>query len=320
MLTELKFVQGAIGKTDFVQSMKHFVIESGFVRAYDGVLALGSPVALDTDCKPHATTLIRALSQCSEAVSLTLLPNQKLRVQSGRFQAFVPCIEEETPDISPTGEHTQLDGEALMKALKAVWPFVGNDASRPWSNGVLLRNQSAFATNNVILAEHWLGPDFPEVNIPSIAVKEMLRIGEPPTHAQVDGTNSISFHYAGGRWIRCAQLSTSWPDISRILDRPNNATDLPQEVFTALDSIRPFVSEKSVVIFDGDRVATHDSPEEGASYEIAALGGKGIYRHEMFALLKGIEKFDFGSYPQPAFFFKGLLRGVIIGMSDAHAR
>jgi len=69
-----------------------------------------------------------------------------------------------------------------------------------------------------------------------------------------------------------------------------------------------------------DRVTKLFFFKQRTSYEIAALGGKGIYRHEMFALLKGIEKFDFGSYPQPAFFFKGLLRGVIIGMSDAHAR
>lgn len=316
MLKELKFVQGAVAKKDFLPAMTHFVIEEGRVRAYNGMIALSSPLPFDIDCKPKAEPLVKAINNCNETVTLSMTPAGKLRIQSGKFRAFVDCINEETAHVMPEGQEVQLDGEAMLEALKAIHPFIGDDASRPWTNGVLLRGQSAFATNNVILVEYWVGAQFPfTVNVPRQAIREMLRINEPPTHAQVTD-KSITFHYSDGRWVRAQLYESEWPDMAKVLDRECQAVTVDQRIFEALTTIKPFADKMGrVFISDGTLSTSQDANVEGASYEIPGLPFAGIYNIEMLNLLKGIATHaDFTTYPQPCLFYGQKLRGAIIGM------
>lgn len=315
MLKELKFVQGAIAKKDFLPAMTHFAIEGGTVRAYNGTLALCSPLPFDIDCKPKAGPLVQAISNCTDTVTLSMTPAGKLRIQSGKFRAFVDCVEGETPHVSPEGEQVEIDGEAMLKAMKQIIPFVGDDASRPWTNGVLLRGQSAFATNNVCLVEYWLGVQMPcTVNLPRVAVKEMLRINEAPTHAQVT-KNSISFHYTDGRWVRSQLLSSEWPNLAKVLDKPANPIPINERIFEGLDTIKPFADKMGRVFIQGDTLLTHLDGDAGASFEVTGLNCEGVYQIEMLKLLQGAANTaDFSAYPAPCLFYGDKLRGAIIGM------
>lgn len=316
MLKELKFVQGAVAKKDFLPAMTHFVIEDGRVRAYNGMIALSSPLPFDIDCIPKAEPLVRAITNCDETVTLSMTPAGKLRIQSGKFRAFIDCIDEETLHVVPEGEEVELDGEAMLEALKVIHPFIGDDASRPWTNGVLLRGQSAFATNNVVLVEYWVGAQFPvTVNVPRQAIREMLRINEAPTHAQVCDS-SITFHYPDGRWVRAQLFESEWPDLAKVLDKECNAITVDQRIFDALATIKPFADKMGRVFISEGVLST--SPEfdaEGASYEIPGLPFAGVYNIEMLNLLKGVAMHaDFTTYPEPCLFYGNRLRGAIIGM------
>lgn len=236
MLKELKFVQGAVGKKDLLPAMTHFQIQNGHVRSYNGTLAISSPLPFNIDCCPKADQLVKAISQCEEVITLSMTPGGKLRVQSGKFRAFVENTEDTGFHPVPEGEPLAFDGAALFEAIKILYPFIGNDASRPWTNGILLNGQSAFATNNTCIVEFWLGNPFPrQINIPRAAIKEMLRVDEAPTHGQLAG-NSITFHYADGRWIRSQLLGTEWPFdmIKKILDRDNQPVPVPPDLFLSL--------------------------------------------------------------------------------------
>jgi DNA polymerase III sliding clamp (beta) subunit (PCNA family) len=315
MLRELKFVQGAVAKKDLLPAMTHFAIEGGHVRSYNGTLALSSPIPFDIDCKPKAGPLVQAIANCDETVTLSMTPAGKLRIQSGKFRAFVDCIDGETPHVMPEGVEVQFDGEQLLTAFKALAPFVGNDASRPWTNGILLRGQSAFATNNLCLVEYWIGSETPfTANIPMVAVKEIIRINEAPTHGQLT-ENSITFHFTDGRWIRSQLYSTEWPDLSKVLDRPSNPIELDQRIFEGLDVIKPFADKMGRVFFDGEAVKTHLEEGVGATFELPGFAVTGVYQIEMLKLLKDVvQKVDFSLYPDPCMFFGGRIRGAIVGM------
>lgn len=315
MLKELKFVQGAVAKKDFVPAMTHFAIEDGTVRSYNGTLALCSPIPFDINCKPKAGPLVQAISNCDDTVTLSMTPAGKLRIQSGKFKAFVDCIEGETAHVVPEGQEVNFDGEQILKAFKTLSPFVGDDASRPWTNGILLRGQSAFATNNVCLVEYWVGAQIPfTANIPFQAIREMLRINEAPTHAQLT-EGSITFHYTDGRWIRSQLYSTSWPDLSRVLDRECAPVAIDERIFEGLEVIKPFADKLGRVFFHGEAVKTHMEEGIGASYDMPGFQVEGIYQIEMLKLLKGVcHKIDFTAYPNPCIFFGDRLRGAIIGM------
>lgn len=315
MLKELKFVQGAVGKKEFIPAITHFCIEDGTVRAYNGTIALSSPIACDLKCKPKAVPMVQAIGKCDHTISLSMTPAGRLSIKSGSFKAFIDCIEESQIHVQPEGEIIEFDGDVVLKGLKIVQDFVSNDASRPWSTGVMLKGQSMFATNNVCLIEYWMGVEFPRVvNIPRSAIVEMIRINEPPTHAQVE-SNSITFHYADGRWIRSQLYSTEWPNLSAVLDQTSEPGPVPNGLFQGIDTLRPFMNKLGQIFIKEGFMHTHEDINEGASFEIDWPYGDCIFSLEMLSLLQDVAlQVDFSSYPKACLFYGDRLRGAIIGM------
>lgn len=315
MLNELKFVQGAVAKKDFVPALTHFSIKDGLVRGYNGVLALCTPIPFDIACNPKAAPLIKAIGNCTETVTLTLTPAGRLSIRSGKFKAFIDCVEGDTPHVNPEGDYVPMDGPALLQALKVVEPFIGDDASRPWTNGVLLLAQSAFATNNVALVEYWTGATFDKpINLPRAAIKEMLRINEAPVSVQRTDT-SLTFHYTGDRWLRTQLLETTWPDLTKVLNRESAPKPLDPELFVALEAVKPFVDKVGRVLFRDGGVRTHDDASEGSGYDIPGFDAVGVYQIDMLRLLEGsASAIDWSGYPGPCMFFGDRLRGALIGM------
>lgn len=318
MLEQLKFVQGSVAKKDFLPALTHFAIENGTVRGYNGKLALCCPIPFDIACKPKAEPLLAAIRKCKDTVQLSVTAAGRLAVRSGAFKAFVDCAEGETPHVLPTGQRVELDGACMLAALHAVERYVGNDASRPWSNGVLFAGQSAFATNNITLVEYWMQSAMPfVVNIPQAAVKELLRIDEAPTHAQHD-ESSVTFHYSGNRWLRTQLLQTNWPDLARVLNQPSTPKPIPPELFVGLENIKPFTDKLGRVYMRGGALHTHDETDAGASHAVEGLEAEGIYNVDMLQLLDGsAEAVDFGLYPKPCMFYGDHLRGAIVGLRGA---
>jgi hypothetical protein len=316
MLRELKFVQGAVAKKDLLPAMTHFRIEGGTVRSYNGTLAISCPIPLDIDCCPKADAMVRAIGNCTEATTISMTPGGRLSIRSGRFRAFVETIDGETPHVQPAGEPFTFDGERLLAAFGVLEPFIGTDASRAFTNGVLLENGSAYATNNTCLVQYWLGDAFPlRVNVPRAAIKEVLRVGEPPTHGQVDA-NSITFHYTDGRWIRSQLLVTEWPMdlIGSLLDAPSNPAPIPEGFFEGLATISGMADGTSRVYLRDGALRTHADHDEGAAWDID-LPAEGLYNLKMMSLLDSVvSTIDLSLYPGPALFFGERLRGAIIGM------
>jgi hypothetical protein len=314
MLKELKFVMGAVSRKDLVPAMRHFAIAGGKVRSFNGTLALCSPIAFGINCYPKADGLIKAINQCEETVTMNMTSSGRLSIKSGKFKALIQCVEESHVHIEPDGDIVQCNGGELLKAFKVLAPFIGDDASRSWSNGILLRGKSAFATCNVILCEYWMGEEFPHVvNVPEAAVKEVIRIDEAPCHLQLS-SNSLTFHYTDGRWIRTQLFETTWPDLSKVLAAPCNATPVDTRIFDALPKLKPFMDKEGRVIFEAGLAKTHHSVEDGSSVEIDGSEMTGVYSLELLALLKGVATdADFTTYPRPCLFFGDKLRGAIIG-------
>lgn len=315
MLNILKFVQGAISKKDFVPYMSHFVIRNGFIRAYNGILTLNSPIPLDLDCNPKADVLVSAIANCKDVIELSLTDTGRLRVTSGKFKAFIECFKEEVPISEPEGKVIEIDGLKLINAFNAVYKFIGEDASRPWANGAIIRNGSVTATNNVCIIEYWLGLfTKTPLNIPKAAIREILRIGKPPISIQC-GDRSITFHYEDKQWIKSQLLEGEFPNVEKILNVETTPLDLDESIFTALENIKPFVEKNKAVYFMDNVICSSSDLTTGALFEIDSSGLIGSYNIEMLQLLKGTAKtIDWLSYPKPCIFYGNNLRGGIVGM------
>ncbi len=315
MLTALKFVKGAISKKSSTPALTHFCIEKGHVRSFNGVLALSSPIPLDIDCIPKAEPFIRAIQSCKETVKLGITPNGRLSVKSGKFQAYIETLQEETPHVVPEGEEFIIDGQVLLEGFKIINPFIGNDSTQPWSNGVLLSNGSLFATNNVSFIEYWTSFKFPiDCNVPREAIREIIRIKKPPSRIQMN-ERSITFHYEDDRWVQSRLLATDWPDFNKLLEIESNQTPLDERIFEALATIKPFTDNLSRIYFRPGIVKTSLIDTMGASYELEDLNYEGVFQLPSLNLLKGVATtIDLSAYPKPCLFYGDRVRGVLIGM------
>lgn len=322
-LENLRFVKGAIAKKDYAPALTHFRIHDGHVLGYNGAIALGSPIDLNISCFPKAVPFIKAIQTCEETIALYLTPAKRLAIKSGPYNAFVECLPNDTefPQIGPEGNEVSLNGQALLDAFTTLEPFIAEDASKPWARGILLRGQSAFATNNIILVEKWLGTDLPNVNIPAEAVTEITRIGKAPSKIQIS-EGSITCHFEEGRWLRSQLLTTEWPDISRILDRASETQQvpIPKGLWKALENIRAFVSEQGAVIISQDRISTHGEKGWlegiGAFMDVPGMPDVpgGGFNLTQLQLLESVIQTMGWSFPQPCIFFGDKLRGAFVGM------
>lgn len=321
MLDELKFVKGAVAAKDYVPALTHYRIADGRVSGFNGVLALSTPIDLDIVAMPKAAHFAKAIERLPdrEGVVLNLTQAGRLAVKSGPFRAYVECWPEDEPypGVEPKGEITPLPG-GILPILARLAPFMGIDASRPWAMGILFTGQSAFVTNNVILLEQWLPIVFPSpINLPAVAVKEMLRIGKEPIAMQSE-PNAITFHYENDAWLRTSLSSTEWPDLSAVLDRETTGQQrLADDFFDAVDRLDAFVEKGTGRIYiTGNVLATSRDEGDGAQHEVPGFDGAGIFYLHQFKLLRGAaQTFDFTQWPKPCLFFGENLRGAMVGIS-----
>jgi hypothetical protein len=316
MLDALRFVQGAVAKKDFVPTLQHFHIQGGTIRGYNGMMGLCCPINLNLDVCPKALPFIKAIQTCRDTIAIHVTTVGRLAIKSGSFKAFVDCIAEPFPEMAPEGQIVPLNGE-LLGVMKLLSRFIAEDASRPWARGILLRNQSAFATNNVCLIEYWLGYDFPaQINIPKAAVAELLRINEEPTHLQVSD-NNVTFHFSGDRWLRTQTYPTDWPDLGKIFDMPATLVPVPEGLWQGLEDLAPFADELERVFIKDGSIATSRADGGGAEVDLAGVNVPACFSLKQLRLLEGVAlSIDLSSYPAPCAFRGDRIRGAIVGMRE----
>lgn len=314
MLDVLKFVQGAVSRKDYVPELTHFKIQGGRITGYNGKLVLSSPIALDLDCFPKAAPFVKAISACEETVHLHLTPTGKLSVRSGNFRTLVETVETAFTGETPEGVEVKINGK-LLPVLKLLYDITSEDASRPWSNGILFDGHSAYATNNVVLIEHWLGYHFPyRLNVPAFAIKELLRIGEEPERIWASANNA-TFFFSGDRWLRTQLLNDDWPDVRKLFESiAKTTTVVPEGLFEALSKLQGFVDDTSRVFVNPGRVASAPA-EEGTIIELPAVQHNACFNINMLRLLEGVAtRIGFEAYPATVPFYGDLVRGLIAGM------
>lgn len=317
MLTELQFVKGAIAKKDFDPTLTHFLIRNRRVWSFNGVIGLSSPIECDLDLAPQGQQFLKALNACTETISLHMATNGQLTVKAGRFRTFVDCVPpEEHKALPPAGSFVELDG-SLLGALRKLEPFIAVDASRPWACGILFRGQSAFATNNITFVEYWLGYNFPiEVNIPTQAVRELIRIGEEPLGLQVC-EDRLTFYYSGHRWLMTKLSALEWPNMDRIFDLVASADleHVDDSFFDAIAQIKPFTDDMGRVIFGDGKLRTSADDAAATVVEFPPAPLSGSYNCDNLLALRGVaQKADFNHYPKPVAFTGDRVRGVVAGL------
>jgi len=316
MIKVLKFVQGAIAKEDNIPALTHFHIHNKIIRGFNGVLQLSSPIDIDITVCPNANQFIKAISTCEEAISLQLNDKGKLIVQSKKFKCFVDCVDQQNfPEIIPDGDIIKLDS-SFIDAVKTIEPFIIDNVTRPWASGILLKDASIFATDNISIVESWVKSQFPfPINLPHMAVKELIRVNENPIYLKVNDRQA-TFKYKDDKILTTSLRADTWPDLSKIFNQTNNVQPPVKGFFESIDRLLPFINARHEVHFFGDRMTTSRNwDKEGTVIELPGLPQKGCYNLKSLRRLKNIaKKIDLSCYPKSCMFFGDNIRGVILSI------
>ena len=219
--------------------------------------------------------------------------------------------------MEPEGEMYECD-EDIVEAFRTLKPFVGNDASRPWGNGIIIRSGYAYATNNVVLSCYTKRLNFPfDTVIPKACVDELIRIKEEVLSIQATA-KTITFHFGGDKWLRSNLISEQAPDFTPIFQKCSYNTAkmpaVPDDLAERVERLKPFTDPKiPILIFRKDGIFTSEM-EDGAcdseySFPLA------IFRYEpVFQVTQTATHWNLDDYPGPCPFVGENISGVIIGM------
>ncbi len=315
MLDSIRFVKGAVEKKSFVPDFSYFAIREGRIYGGNGVVTLSAPIAIELEAYPKAETFGKLLEQCNGPISLALTGSGRLRVQADGLRGFVDCLPTARTEPAPAPAAIAMRAP-LLPVLRALVPFVSEDASRPWSRGVLLRQGFAHATNNVVLVRAPIVQEVPEINLPMKAVRELLRIGEEPTGMALEATTAV-FHYASGQWMRTSLLSCEWPNLERLFGLPFEYRQVFPDLQSCVERIKPFVDPaRNSIIFRGNSVGTHTDPEFGVHLEMEHDYGEGTFSITYMQDVAAIAENILLVKGAPSGFTGGGITGVLAGMRD----
>lgn len=314
----LTFVRGAVGRNVLAPELEHYDLRGGRITGFNGHLALSAPIGLDIEATPKAAMFFKALEKLDGAktISLYMTKGGKLTLKGDNFSAHVPCLDKFPYDVKLNGDRYAVP-PTILEDLARVLPFTSEDASRPWSQGVLFDRGSVLATNNISLIQVWNGHQLPRINMPKFMAAELLRIKRVPEFIQTD-ENSLSCIFSDGAWMRSALLSGEWPFeiLENLLNSPAQPTPPVEGLEQALDDLAPFVGEgkSSPIYFKDGVVSTSQHEEDGAEVQLAGIAPGPVFNLTQLRLVLGVASaIDFSLYPRPCIFTGDRMRGAVIG-------
>ncbi len=320
----LDFVKGAVSTKDLIPVLTNFHFYSGRVQGGNGRITIDAPLdaPLDlggVDITVPAVPFLRAVDACGGAPVLNITEGGRLTMKKGKFRSVLPLSDSTSFPLQTLeweGHRDWKPGSGLIKILRTIRPFIGEDASRPWACGVLFSDGYLYATNNVVMVRiPYTMPEGTQMNLPSYAVDELLRIGEDPERMLFD-ENKAAFHY-GDRWMRSNLFDVAWPDVSKFFDEA--ALDpVPEGLREAVEKIRPFCQDSKFPIITMNSEGVHTAEGDmGASVEGYELPDSKYRAEPLQLVLTHAKRIDLSKYPGPVpFVGDNGLEGVMIGVKS----
>jgi hypothetical protein len=130
LLTALKFIEPASREIGAI-NVTHCALGGNWAVAFDGIVAIASPIDTDIVAYPNTKRFINALSKCTgETTQITQLDDNRIAVKSGKFQAFIPCIAPDLFQILPPDPPMWPIDERVVKSLEIVGKIAKENAPR----------------------------------------------------------------------------------------------------------------------------------------------------------------------------------------------
>jgi hypothetical protein len=267
LLEALRFIepsQSEIGQLP----QTHCMFANHWATAFNGLIMMATHIDTDIVAFPNTKRLIKVLMNCDETTQITQLDSGRLGIKSGKFQAYVPCIDGNLLAFTPPDPPQYQLNDAVLSSLGIVGIVAKENAPRVVQASVLLRQNSAAATDGVMALEHWHGTPMPTVCLPKVFITELMKIKKKPASLGAS-QNTCTVYFDDGSFIRTQLYTEPYPDIDRVLNTPNTPMPLPEDFFKAVRKIESNKEESGSVYFNGTGSKLQTGPDDnvGASFD-----------------------------------------------------
>jgi DNA polymerase III sliding clamp (beta) subunit (PCNA family) len=310
----LRFVKGAVSTKDLIPVLKNFHLYEGRIQGTNGRVTIDAAFpGAAYNVTVLADKFVKAIDSCITTATVKV-QDSKLLISSGAFTARLALADHSGfPRAVKEGKIVK-NKQPLLPTLRLLRQFVSEDASRPWSNGVLLRDGYAYASNNVTLVRAPVGVNFPHnLSIPVFAIDELLRIDEEPTGMALT-QHSVVFEFKTA-WLKSVLLSQEWPDFKGLFDINPAVTPTPPGLIEAVATVLPFCPDPKfpIIKFTAEGVST-DIGDFSAEMNNFSLPEGRYHADILLSVLSVAEKINLDAYPgKIAFSGKGI-EGVFVGV------
>jgi DNA polymerase III sliding clamp (beta) subunit (PCNA family) len=324
----LSIVRGAVSTKDLVPVLKHLAFNSGYIHGFNGhvhICTFDENLAELPVLTVPADRALKALDACADEPAALYTEGNALLIQAGRFCARLPFGPIEDYPLAEPERVNELPCEELLDVFTVLHDFVSSDASRPWSQGVLLRDGCAYATNNVVLAAVDLPESLlhlPSMTVPLSSIDEILRIGLVVNSLAYDDSTLTFFLCDGRTWVRSSLIKEDWPDAAGLLANVHEDAELRPFPVTFQPSVEKlFGMVKSelrpVILFRAPKmlVASSLAEEPLASIEGFDTLPEGTYNAQSLELVtRRATHADWTRWPRVPWMHADGVRGVLVGL------
>lgn len=318
MLEALKFVHRATADKDIIRMLTHICVHDGKLQGADSKMAIEAncPELAGHSFTAPAEKFIKAVLGCKGDPTIVANDDGTIKISHKRFRVTLPTLKvsDYPAQTFKPDNAVKIDAPTgFITGLRKIFPFISQDASRPWSLGVNLTPKYLYATNNVTMARVpclWNGP---VINLPRYVIQELLDIDKPVTEIWAS-PSSISFQFEGA-WLRAQLYTDSWPDVSKMFDVEREFEAVPEGLLDAVEQLLPFchdVKFPSIYFKEGTITTANglQSAELGFDWQ-----GRGAYRAEVLQLALAVAKtWTPNEYPKPVFFKGDGIEGMLVGI------
>lgn len=230
MHTTIKWLREALATKDLVAGMTHYCVRDGEIRATDGRITAGHPWQWEGEFLVPGMEFEKVLARMPETPKLKLKDNV-LELRAKRFSGTIntlPLAEWDYPDVEDS--RWQALPEDLLLALRALRPFISDNATQAWAMTVALDNGWAYATNNVSVAGMpFMKKSKSKALLPSWAVDFVLT-RENGLTAWAWTDHYVAFRWESGAWMRSQLVVGEFPASAAELVRAAHKESPTQEI------------------------------------------------------------------------------------------
>ena len=332
ILEATRKVKNALSSRDYIASLTHYHIRNKEIFASNGSLVASAPIDEDLEHVVPAEELDKALTIFGQD-ALFEWSKETLTIKKGRRKITIRLLEPEAVSlIDPVPPAIALPADFITQ-IKRIYPFISDDASRPWAlTGWLHQVQDGHtvftATNNISVVEvdatlqkDFVFPEGLDTQLPNFALQFLIDRVEGLTHMGV-AENRVSFYFIDGSQVTTQLFVQKMPEqVSAIVqdcyEEVNCGFKLTEEWQDAYKTIVQLSPEEvmltatsmtagrrqAVIEVEAQSPVPHDTTKPASYWNPKFLT----------PVVDVATHIDFASYPKPSKFYGVGIRGLTIG-------